>query len=214
MNKILKESKEKDDDYGDFLFLKHFLERCESDIGVTRGAVQSLPKEDDWSFIIKLAAILEKSLNHLICKDINDQYIEPLILELPLARKIQQAYIRKLIDHTTKSKFSFIVKARNEAAHTISFTFKDYFKDIDILNEFIPKFQDVWNDPVNIGGKTISRKKFLKENPKLTLFLNLIEKISHTNVDIEIAKIKKNREQLQYTQIFFKSFLKGLAPDK
>jgi len=40
----------------------------ESAVGVPQGFLESLKNEDDWSFVIKIHALLEAAVSHLLCK--------------------------------------------------------------------------------------------------------------------------------------------------
>ena len=191
----------------ELLFLKNFLERCEKELQLPKGAVMEIPKEDDWTFVIKIAAILEKSLNNLICKDINDKKTNKVIYSLSLSEKIQHAYDRELIDQSTKLKFKFVAQVRNLAAHSIMFSFKNLFLNCNALKDYQSKFKSTWNDPVNLGKHKVPRNKFLIDNPKLTIFFEIAEKIASSEIDMEIANIKKDRDRLQASGDIFKKLI-------
>jgi hypothetical protein len=190
-------------------FISDFLKLAAKELDLPAKAILDIPNEDDWSFIIKITAVIERSWGYLVTNGIEDEPIRELILRLPLEGKTNLAFDRHLIDDVTRNKFKFIARLRNRAAHHFLFGFEELFKDPDILNSYKSNFMDVWVDGAEFGGHKIDNKKFIVENPKLTLFIDVLSRLSITNLEVESQKLKKHGDQILSFAKAFNTFRVG-----
>lgn len=74
-----------------------FWEPCnklEKDLKIPPCFYKTLLKEDDWSFIIKLHALIEASVACLLVKSIKEPKLENILVALPMSNKIR--YLKEL----------------------------------------------------------------------------------------------------------------------
>lgn len=175
-------------------FFNHILELAESKLGIPKKTVWGILEEDDWSFIIKLNALIEQLFNYLLVTDIEEEYLAELIIGLNLQKKIHLAKKKKVIDGKIAKKFSFISTLRNQAAHNVLFKF---FNSEDLEIEYLQKFSDTWIEQTLINGKKINGSQMAKENPKLTLFFETIGSLAMMSVNhqFKIFEAEKKRQQ-------------------
>jgi len=60
------------------------LDSLEDRLGLTRGFCERLASEDDWSFLIKLSALLETALTEAVTRMLNRPELEEPFSLLPL----------------------------------------------------------------------------------------------------------------------------------
>tara|TARA_B100001971_G_scaffold84647_1_gene78099 strand:+ start:210659 stop:211258 length:600 start_codon:yes stop_codon:yes gene_type:complete len=184
-------------------FISSFLKKAEQELNLPSGAVLDFPNEDDWSFIIKITALIERTINYLVTSDLNDDHVSELIIGQKLRQKLNLAKNRKIIDPKTFEIFKYVSELRNKAAHNFLFTFEEIFKDSDSLNAYKGKFMDVWNNPVQVGDKKVQAKQFIVENPRITIFMDVIGRLSISNLEVETLAIKRDRDKLgEMTELF------------
>lgn len=175
-------------------FFDHILELAENKLGIPKKTVWGILEEDDWSFIIKLNALIEQLFNHLLVTDIEEEYLAELIIGLNLQKKIHLAKKKEVIDEKIAKKFSFISTLRNQAAHNVLFKF---FNSEGLEREYLQKFSDTWIEQALINGKKINGSQMAKENPKLTLFFETIGSLAMMSVNHQskIFEVEKKKQQ-------------------
>lgn len=178
-------------------FLSHFLNVVAKDLNLPKEAVVNLMTEDDWSFIVKASAILEKFLDHLISSKVPDVNLKALVCEQGLEKKLKLAQKMKLITGDAYKELDFVRKMRNQAAHGLIFSFDDQFKKIDTLNAYKSLFKNTWNRKMTIAGKKIDGLKFSVENPRITIFMACAAHLSFADIEREMENFKSKKENME-----------------
>lgn len=200
-------------DTNELNFITHALSDAEKHLGIPRHAILSLldKEEDDWSFIIKLSAVVEQLVNFLLIQNIEEEALKKLIQSQGFSKKIDLAKELDLIDKDISVKFKFIGNLRNDAAH--NFTFK-FFPNKDRLNSYKSIFADVWADGIEIGGIKTNNKSLTAENPKITLLfecLGCLSLMSLNQTHVQWKKEHQKKVEIQNAQKeIFEAFRKGL----
>jgi hypothetical protein len=111
------------------------LEALEKDLGLPRGFCFRLRDEDDWSFVVKLHALVESAASDFITRALGRKELADIFsrIEISKPQTGKVAFIRALdllpVGHT---KFiENLSKIRNQLAHKIGnagFTFAEYFQ--------------------------------------------------------------------------------------
>lgn len=101
-----------------------FLEFLEGSVGVPFQLVASLEKDDDWTFIIKVFAIVEAGLNHLLSMEIENKKAAEVVSRLEVAndRKGKIALIKayNLLSNELVLFVKLLAKVRSRAVHDVS----------------------------------------------------------------------------------------------
>src|SRR6266481_5923296 len=79
------------------VFLSEFFEDWVTrTLGLTHSPLRSLENDDDWTFVIKMHAVVEAALNHLLMVRLNDPKLSEITSQLPTndERKGKMAFIK------------------------------------------------------------------------------------------------------------------------
>jgi hypothetical protein len=129
-----------------FFLSEHFEGWIRRTLGIPRSPLRSLESDDDWTFVIKMHAIVEAALNHLLMTRLNDPKLNEIIGKLATndQRKGKMAFIKAydLLPENSCLFVRLLSKIRNTAAHNA----KSF--DLDLTKyvaELVPKkARDEW----------------------------------------------------------------------
>jgi len=104
------------------VFLSEFFENWVTRrLGLTHSPLRSLENDDDWTFVIKMHAVVEAALNHLLMVRLNDPKLSEIISQLPTndERKGKMAFIKayRLLSEDPCLFVRLFSKIRNTAVH-------------------------------------------------------------------------------------------------
>jgi hypothetical protein len=89
---------------------------------------------DDWSFIIKIIAIVESALNRLLTSQTKDSKFEKIFSKISISSKLSMAYeLGFFTSKYEKTFLEFLITLRNKVAHDpdeMDFSFEHYFKQM------------------------------------------------------------------------------------
>lgn len=109
----------------------------------------ALLEEDDWSFVIKLHALIETVTTQAIVTAVNDARVRSVVERLPLSGdEIGKLRIAKDLDLYSKSQRTFVrrlSRLRNEIVHDVS---KLKFEFIPYVKNQQPTERTAWQDAV------------------------------------------------------------------
>lgn len=98
----------------------------EERLGLRAGFFNTLIAEDDWSFVIKLHALVEACLTHAICSAIGRPELEQIVAHLDTAnnRSGKLAFAKQLglLDKTHRRYVTALSQLRNEIVHNVHAT--------------------------------------------------------------------------------------------
>lgn len=181
------------------------IKTLENEIGIPNGYLYGIEKEDDWSFIIKASAIMEAVITHLLIAHFNDVKLNENISFMNMGGKTGKISFAESLKIGSKENLKFIGKLtelRNKLVHNISninFKLEDYVNDMSKqqLNEFTNWMSMGEKEDVRVGKRKIPRIKFIKDNPKVSLFLNLIIVLESLSLTNDLLKSKKTLQEKQ-----------------
>jgi hypothetical protein len=171
----------------------------EARLGLPRGFYDNLLREDDWSFVIKLNALLEGVCTHVLSARLNAPELIGALAHLdfgnPKCGKVALLRAARAISTEQASIIRSLAELRNELVHNISnvhFSFKGYVNAMDKnqLKALIKNYGHGVQDQVSIRDRKISRHDFVRENPKVSLWLTAAELLACLQLEFEIAKLK------------------------
>jgi len=169
------------------------IKQLEKNIGLPTGYYSKILSEDDWSFIIKLSALFEAVATEALSIKFGDSRIAESVsyLEYANQKSGKIAFLEKLTV-INKEQFNFLKKLaelRNKLVHTISstkFSFNDYingFTESNQKDSFVKIFGHGIKEEFNIEGKSLSKKDFTLENPKIAIWITAHEILACIHAD-------------------------------
>lgn len=145
-----------------------------SDLGLPQGFLWELMRENDWAFVLKIAALLEGAVAHSLRSRFRQFNLDEFIDALPHGKRIDLAKSSASVGPGSLPGLRHIARIRNLLAHDVrevSFTLETYYQDTDKLNDF--KSSVLLGDvdvTVDLpGGVEAPFRELLVENPKLAL---------------------------------------------
>lgn len=166
----------------------HRLEKViEGRLSVPKGFFVKLLNEDDWSFIIKLHALIEGAVSCLLTKSVGDGCLGDVFSRIELSNnKTGKIAFVKSLGLLTEDERKFIEKLskmRNKLIHNISkisFNLKSYIGELD--NNQIKQLIEIffyWNASMTKEDKI----DFTKQNPKVVIWLGTLIILDHVYIE-------------------------------
>jgi len=186
------------------------VRQLEKEIGIRPGFLESLKTEDDWSFIIKLHALVEAAVSYLLCKALgHDELSETFsFLELSNKRVGKIAFVKSLglLDEKDRRFISSLSELRNKLVHDISnvqFDLKEYVENLSPkrFETFVKSLDSFSYDRVKLikAGKKYSVQGFFREHTKTAVWYSAMVTIGIIYQQKELALSKREIETLKKT---------------
>ncbi len=116
------------------------ISELEEKLGVSKGFFDALLREDDWSFVIKLHALLEAVCTHLLVHHFSEEAIRGVFAKLELSNKStgKIAFLKalRLLGRDERRYIYSLSELRNKLVHDIQ---QSSFKLIDLVEAFDEK---------------------------------------------------------------------------
>ncbi|MEO8366585.1 MAG: hypothetical protein ABI538_10300 [Pseudoxanthomonas sp.] len=166
----------------------------------------TLFNEDDWSFVIKLNALIEAACTHALYARLHaPELAGPLAsLDLGNSKHGKVALLRTLgaLNSEQTSVLQMLYELRNSLAHNItqvSFSFATHLSGFDKKQRanFIKRAGHGVKEIVGLEGQAVSRDVFVIENPKLSLWITVAEIIACLYLEQELALVRLQRIALE-----------------
>lgn len=110
----------------------------ESKLGIELGFFEKLGEETDWAFVIKLHALVEAAVSHLLVRSLGNDALLGTVSHLELSNKKagKVAFIKDLglLDEAERRFISSLSELRNQLVHNISnvnFRFHEHVQKMD-----------------------------------------------------------------------------------
>ncbi len=152
----------------------------EKDIGITKGFLAKLLKDDDWSFIIKLYSLFEAALTHLLVKELGRDELENVVslLELAHSKKGKLAFARqlRLISPEEATYIKKLSELRDKIVHNvvnINFDIGAHVEKLDPqqFKSFANAFGFSIKKEIKANDKKINRNHYIKKQPKMAIWI-------------------------------------------
>lgn len=152
----------------------HVLDALEDRLGLTRGFCERLVTEDDWSFLIKLSALLETAITEAVTRKLNRPELEEPFSNVPLGDgqggKVVFAFRLGLLNDDDRRAILHLSRIRNRCAHRVrevNFTLASYVAEDP--KPFLRSFADYWTSGF-VPQKREEAYKAALANPKAVLW--------------------------------------------
>lgn len=168
-----------------------------------------LLNEDDWSFIIKMHALVEATVSHLLAgacgrPELLDAFAR-LELSDPKTGKLAFAKALGCLEDADRRFIRQLSEIRNDFVHDVHCAGMDlhtYTQRFDTNQH--RKFRIAFGpgrDPVTFGEVTMSEAQFVKDNPKAAIWLSGVYVIALAYLRQEQARLEARRAALNLDAI-------------
>lgn len=128
---------------------------------------------DDWSFVIKLHALLESVVCQLMAATLKRPELEePLAQEVTMESRITMLKALGLADENERRMMRSLGRLRNSLVHNANqtdFTFQEYLSNKQRRDNFAADFAHAWPDPIPGTNGKVSRVEFAQKVPRLAV---------------------------------------------
>lgn len=188
-------------------------------VGLPTGFVYSLAQEDDWTFVIKIHALYETALTHILVTTFGNQKLRVTLAEISMADKLNFASACRLFDKEDRGMLRALSKLRNTLVHSVdqvAFSFSTYLSDQNRKKQFLESFAQVWPDPIILPGEIqAERDAFVIENPRITVWLWCQRILANVYLEDELRRLREESAALNQEQAeAFRKLLKAFRRDK
>jgi hypothetical protein len=174
----------------------------ENDFKLPKGFYHSLLSQDDWSFVLKLAALFERacafSLAITLHLKLSDEFFN-------LDQFVRVRWLKE-IGVITNDQSNFLLglaELRNDLIHKIdkvNFNFSSYIGSFDKnqIKKFIRIFGFNVREHIEINAKNIriSKKKMLLSNPKTSIWCSASEVLACIHIEKDIKAIREEKRKI------------------
>jgi len=178
----------------------------EARLGLPEGFYLGLFNDGDWSFVIKLNALIEASCTHALVARLHAPELSgPLSsLDLGHSKYGKVALLRALgaLSSDQANVLQLLYQLRNTLAHDIkqvSFSFEQHLAAMDKQqrSNFFRGAGHGVNLVVGVDGKEMGRDEFVANNPKLALWMTVAEIIACLYLEHEASQVRLERLALE-----------------
>ena len=121
--------------------LSDYVPRLEAKLGVSSGFFNSLDDDDenDWSFVIKLHALVEAAVSHLLTEHFNRTELSGLFARLDISNETtgKMAFVKTLalLDKPERRFMTALSELRNKLVHDVRNVNFDFVQHIEDMNK-------------------------------------------------------------------------------
>ena len=186
--------------------LKESVAALESLLAIPPGFFTELLMADDWSFVVKLHALVESALTRLlevaIAPDLPLEFLVSLDLSGGRHSKLQLLRLLGLIDSDGMKFVRGLSKIRNRLVHNVThvgFIIKDYVGtlDADQTNQFALELCHLFYCDSLSSTERLARKSDILENPKSYVWRSALFYLAVISMKIDTASLKMEVETLK-----------------
>jgi hypothetical protein len=171
-------------------------------LALPNGFYEKLLEEDDWSFVVKLSALFEAASSHILVKRLDTPELADSFAELDYAHSKfgKVTLLKKLgaINDEQSKVLLALATLRNKLVHNIAsvgFSFEKYIATLDKQQKsaFVLSFGHGINDNIQLGDDVVSRRDFVLQNARLSLWMTSAEILACLYLEIEVAQFRLQR---------------------
>jgi hypothetical protein len=182
-------------------------------LGLTQSPLRNLETDNDWTFVIKMHAIVEAALNHLLMVRLNDSKLSEIVAKLPTndKRKGKMAFVKTygLLSKDCRLFVDLFSRIRNTAVHDARSFNLDLTKYVAALEDkdkpnWKRAFSCWWvpfpdpQHPAAAQHEAAGRYHFEKalDDPRLSIFQSCTHILAQAEVQ-EMNAESRRREPIQ-----------------
>ena len=169
-------------------------EKLTMELGLPPGFIIELFRENDWSFVIKVHALIEGAIKHALSSYFQDYGIDKFIDSLSHRRRIDLAKESRAVQREFIPGLKYISRLRNKIVHDIrnvSYSLESDLTSTSRLNQFEKAILiGGVEGMVEIAGKEMGFRNLLIENPKLAIMRFLVFLLSMIYASIQVTALE------------------------
>jgi hypothetical protein len=152
----------------------------ETELGLPSGFLEELKREDDWSFIIKVHALIEGAVSHLLCTALGKDILVDVFshLELSDKRRGKMAFVAalNLLEKPDRRFVSSLSELRNALVHDVTnvgFSLSKHIAAMDSnkFSAFVKNFDSFsMGCLVPFRGKDVPPEEVFRLEPKTAIW--------------------------------------------
>lgn len=140
--------------------------------------IQLLLEPNDWSFVVKIHALLESIVCSLLASHLDKPNLEAVFAEnVPMRARIGMLKKLGLTDKRERKMIRALGELRNQLVHNArqtDFTFAAYFTDTQRSATFGETFGMEWPDPIPGTNPPVSRNDYVVAYPKPAVWVSVM----------------------------------------
>lgn len=171
-------------------------------LGLPAGFYSKLLQEDDWSFVIKLNALVEAACSDALAARLHAPELAACLATLDLGhRKHGKVALLRTLGAITKEQaaaLQLLYELRNKLAHNVSelgFSFQAYVTAMD--KQQLASFVQRAGHGIQAGPNGEPVEVFVSDNPKLSVWLTVAEALACLHLEHDVAELRLFRMALQ-----------------
>jgi hypothetical protein len=202
--------------------IRNCVRQIENSIGIREGFLSSIRDEDDWSFVIKLHALFEAGISHLLCQTIGKEELSGVFAHLELSDKRagKLAFVKalSLLSDADRRFISALSELRNKLVHDVrnaQFDLQAHVKSLshDQIKSFTKNFNSYSTEgALELDGKTIPPSDVFLHDPKTGIFWSAMVTLAVIYMIGETKQLKQQAKH-QYA-LLYKRLQANLEPEE
>jgi hypothetical protein len=194
------------------------LDDFEKDLGLPSGFLMDLLEDDDWSFVIKLHALFEAAVSHLLIERLAEPSLEPVISRLEMRRKLVFASALEVVDRETGAFLQRFSELRNSFVHNVTktnATLESHFSGLnartlkDLRKGLLFGYKPGRKFRLKVGENRYDKAALLKSfnavafdySPKLSIWFGSLHCLNKVYHRVELARLEAELRDFDKTLI-------------
>jgi len=178
------------------------LQKLETRLGLPESFCEALLNEDDWSFIIKIHALIEGALTHALVASIGVESMRGIFSRLdtssPRTGKVEFAKALDLLSSEDRASIRYLSELRNDLVHkvqNVSFDLKAHVRslDKDQRKKFLHNF-GYWETSIEEEENEHAQWQHVLDNPKVMIWKSILLVLA--TLAVEASKSELRREKV------------------
>jgi|SRR6516225_3092587 hypothetical protein len=201
--------------------LHEHVRALQKEIGISEYFLQNLFKEsDDWSFVVKLNALVEAALTHLLTETIGRPELKDVLAHTSRAGKTAFATALGLLEPEDRRLIVKLAEMRNVFVHDVkrvNLTIPEYLKSLSEGDRkgFLKAIRYYAGDEQTLdlpGVGKVDVAEFVEENPKLAIWFSAMNLIGVLYVHKESSALSRQFAAMRAINDAFASVMgKGIG---
>jgi len=175
------------------------VRQFEQELGVAAGFFENLLKEDDWTFVIKLHALIEASATSLLVEIFDKPELKKQFGSLPLSDVSygKLSFLKSLgvIEKPYEHFVRKLSEIRNKSVHNVSQTSLDFRELVDSSDKNQKKALAVALGAAFSSGD-LEKAGLINDDPKLLIWMTALNLIGQMSMHKRIVSIEKREVDL------------------
>lgn len=177
----------------------------EERLGLPVGFYDSLLKNDDWSFVVKLNALFEAACTEALVARLACPEIADNLARLDFADnkkgKVRLCFELNIINDEQRLALNDLAELRNDLVHKIenvNFSFDQYVQRLSKGRQetLVKRWGRNLNDTLSFGDVTVAKSDFILKNLKFVIWMSCADTLACLHLEFENAEWRERQRSL------------------